>query len=302
MQSKDDVNISEVCQQTGVAAVTLRAWERRYGIIKPKRTPKGHRLYTQANIEEIKQIVNWLNRGVAISKVAELLIAGESPSQLRSKDESWQQLQQEVLSTLAALKQRSLNSLFEKLSKLMPFANLCENIYQPLLPQLMARWQSKPLGYQLEQQLWQQCWQRQITVLTWRADKQKPRANCCLVNLGTQDLALDYWLFYAFLVQSGIQVDAINQIDDLSALPRLRKALDHPLIIFGDNKIVPREIEQIVKTEVLSHKATIVIGRVADIHQDTFTNMAIDHVGGDAITCWKSTDYQSWIERVISKK
>jgi DNA-binding transcriptional MerR regulator len=301
MQSKDDVNISEVCQQTGVAAVTLRAWERRYGIIKPKRTPKGHRLYTPANIEEIKQIVNWLNRGVAISKVAELLIAGETPSQVGSKDESWQQLQQEVLSTLIALKQRSLNGLFEKLSKSMPFTNLCENIYQPLLHQLMARWQSKPLGYQLEQQLWQQCWQRQITVLTWRADKQKSRANCCLVNLDRQDSALDYWLFYALLLQSGIQVDAINQVDDLSALPRLRNSLDHPLIIFGDNKIVTREIEQVVKTKVLSHKDTIVIGRVADIHQDVFTNMAIDHVGGDAITCWQSACYQSWIERVISK-
>ena len=155
MQSKDDVNIGEVCQQTGVAAVTLRAWERRYGIIKPKRTPKGHRLYTPANIEEIKQIVNWLNRGVAISKVAELIIAGKTLPKDSPKDESWQQLQQEVLSTLIALEQRSLNRLFEKLGKSMPFVNLCENIYQPLLSQLSARWQAKPLGYQLEQQLCQ---------------------------------------------------------------------------------------------------------------------------------------------------
>ena len=50
MQSKNEINISEVCQQTGVAAVTLRAWERRYGLIKPKRTPKGHRLFSQPTI------------------------------------------------------------------------------------------------------------------------------------------------------------------------------------------------------------------------------------------------------------
>ena len=29
---------------TGVHSVTLRAWERRYGLITPQRTPKGHRL------------------------------------------------------------------------------------------------------------------------------------------------------------------------------------------------------------------------------------------------------------------
>jgi DNA-binding transcriptional MerR regulator len=56
MPSGNDVNISEVCQKTGVAAVTLRTWERRYALIKPKRTPKNHRLYCRANIEQIRQL------------------------------------------------------------------------------------------------------------------------------------------------------------------------------------------------------------------------------------------------------
>ncbi|MDX1336249.1 MAG: MerR family DNA-binding transcriptional regulator, partial [Gammaproteobacteria bacterium] len=33
--------IRTVTDQTGVHPVTLRAWERRYGLIKPERTPKG---------------------------------------------------------------------------------------------------------------------------------------------------------------------------------------------------------------------------------------------------------------------
>ena len=36
--------IRVVSQRTGVNSVTLRAWERRYGLLKPLRTPKGHRL------------------------------------------------------------------------------------------------------------------------------------------------------------------------------------------------------------------------------------------------------------------
>ena len=35
--------IREVSRLTGVNSVTLRAWERRYGLIRPQRTPKGHR-------------------------------------------------------------------------------------------------------------------------------------------------------------------------------------------------------------------------------------------------------------------
>lgn len=302
MKSKEYVNISEVSQETGVAAVTLRAWERRYGLIKPQRTPKGHRLYSEADIAEIRQIVSWLNRGVTISKVAALLSTIEATVQVSEDDESWQQVQQELLSTLIELKQRSLNPLLDKLNKSMPFISLCEKVYQPLSRQLMTRWQSEPLGHQLEKQLWQQCWQRQITVMTLRADKQKPRAHCWLVNLDNRLTTLDYWLFYGLLLQSGIQINAVNQLDDLNALPRLKQSLEQPLIIFGSNRISIREIDQLNKTKTFRHEDMIAIGPIADIHQGAFTNMAIAHVGGDASTCWQSENYQSWAKRMTSKQ
>ena len=49
--------IREVARSTGINAVTLRAWERRYGLIVPYRTPKGHRLYSPANLERIHAIL-----------------------------------------------------------------------------------------------------------------------------------------------------------------------------------------------------------------------------------------------------
>ena len=47
--------IRTVANLTGVNAVTLRAWERRHGLIKPVRTPSGHRLYGHEHIESIHQ-------------------------------------------------------------------------------------------------------------------------------------------------------------------------------------------------------------------------------------------------------
>jgi len=65
--------IREVARLTGVNAVTLRAWERRYGLIVPARTAKGHRLYEAAHIQRIRDILIWLNRGVAVSQIKPLL-------------------------------------------------------------------------------------------------------------------------------------------------------------------------------------------------------------------------------------
>lgn len=58
--------IREVARQTGVNAITLRAWERRYGLVVPQRTPKGHRLYSAEHVQRIMAILTWLNRGVAV--------------------------------------------------------------------------------------------------------------------------------------------------------------------------------------------------------------------------------------------
>src|SRR5262245_25299723 len=65
--------IREVSRVTGINPVTLRAWERRYGLVIPSRTESGHRLYTLADIERVREILGWIERGVAVSKVAGLL-------------------------------------------------------------------------------------------------------------------------------------------------------------------------------------------------------------------------------------
>lgn len=65
--------ISEVSRITGVNSITLRAWERRYGLIEPIRTPSGHRLYTKEHIDRIIQAKALNDTGIPISQVKPLL-------------------------------------------------------------------------------------------------------------------------------------------------------------------------------------------------------------------------------------
>ena len=65
--------IRTVANLTGINPVTLRAWERRYNLITPQRTPKGHRLYTEDDVELIKQVLELLDQGISISQVKPLL-------------------------------------------------------------------------------------------------------------------------------------------------------------------------------------------------------------------------------------
>lgn len=65
-------NLKAVLKETGLAADTLRAWERRYGLPMPDRTPGGHRLYSQRDIEIIKWLMAKQREGLSISHAVDL--------------------------------------------------------------------------------------------------------------------------------------------------------------------------------------------------------------------------------------
>ena len=76
-------NLKAVIKETGIAADTLRAWERRYGLPMPDRTPGGHRLYSQRDIEIIKWLMAKQGEGLSISRAVdmwnELTASGQDP-------------------------------------------------------------------------------------------------------------------------------------------------------------------------------------------------------------------------------
>ena len=76
-------NLKVVLKETGLAADTLRAWERRYGLPVPQRTAGGHRLYSQRDIETIKWLIKRQADGLSISRAVDmyndLLASGSDP-------------------------------------------------------------------------------------------------------------------------------------------------------------------------------------------------------------------------------
>lgn len=76
-------NLKVVLKETGIAADTLRAWERRYGLPMPHRSAGGHRLYSQRDIETIRWLIKRQEEGLSISRAVDLwneqLASGTDP-------------------------------------------------------------------------------------------------------------------------------------------------------------------------------------------------------------------------------
>ncbi|MCO7224905.1 MerR family transcriptional regulator [Pleionea sp. CnH1-48] len=91
--------IRELSAKTHVNSVTLRAWERRYGLLKPKRTAKGHRLYSETDVQRVAKILYWTQRGVPVSKVKALLAESEETQSHETDTEEahlWSQQQSKL--------------------------------------------------------------------------------------------------------------------------------------------------------------------------------------------------------------
>ncbi len=65
-------HIKEIEQLSGIKAHTLRIWEKRYGIIEPKRTKTNIRYYTDEDLKKVLNISLLNKSGYKISKIAKL--------------------------------------------------------------------------------------------------------------------------------------------------------------------------------------------------------------------------------------
>lgn len=61
--------IKTVCAQTGIRAVTLRAWERRHEVLNPHRSNNRYRLYSERDVAILRWVKNRVDDGIAISNV-----------------------------------------------------------------------------------------------------------------------------------------------------------------------------------------------------------------------------------------
>ena len=62
--------IHEVAELTGLAAARLRAWERRYAVVRPRRMPNGYRIYTGDQVALLRAIARLVGEGERIGDLA----------------------------------------------------------------------------------------------------------------------------------------------------------------------------------------------------------------------------------------
>jgi DNA-binding transcriptional MerR regulator/methanogenic corrinoid protein MtbC1 len=70
--------VSWVSQQLGLAPGTLRAWEQRYGIVRPTRSEGGYRLYDDNDLDTLQAMADLVAAGMQPAQAADEIRSGRS--------------------------------------------------------------------------------------------------------------------------------------------------------------------------------------------------------------------------------
>ncbi len=163
-------NLKAVLQETNIAADTLRAWERRYGLPMPERTEGGHRLYSQYDIETIKWLLARQTEGLSISRAVDLWkekiaskidpLAGFSPSTLislqttpaiyTSPDTNLDSLRAQWIQACLSFSETNAEQILNQAFSMFPVEAVCMEVLQKGLSEFGGLWYTNRASVQQE--------------------------------------------------------------------------------------------------------------------------------------------------------
>lgn len=279
--------IREVSRLTGVNPVTLRAWERRYGLIQPKRTESGHRLYAMADIERVHSVLAWLDRGVAVSKVGKILartaplqaLSHLIPNELVQAD--YAQWQEQVKAAVSAFDEVQLEQVYGQIFSSYPLTVAFQDILIPLWQQLLQRHEGFGQTSEwlfLDGFLRSRVLQRLLLVRV-----QQPR-RVIVAALNDQCRELDVLLTALFLssVDSAIQVLALGQpFDELTLVCERVKP---QALVLVSNHAPAHELPRRLNRLAMSLDCQLMLaGDASDLAQESLDGSSIGCLGSEGM-------------------
>jgi methanogenic corrinoid protein MtbC1 len=175
-------NIKAVSRLVGLLPVTLRAWERRYGMPHPDRGEQGYRLYSEYDVRTLRWLKAQTESGLSIRRaveyLAELRTAGQDPAvepsyqmQLPPRpvslaaSSSLQSLADKLLDALLHFDEPAAMELMRRAFALYSVDQVLMEVVQPTLVTLGDAWHRGELPIAVEHYATQFCMQHLMSMM-----------------------------------------------------------------------------------------------------------------------------------------
>lgn len=128
--------IGELSRRVGVSPDVLRAWERRYGVLRPTRTAGGFRLYSAADERRVRQMLALQERGLSPAVAARTADAEDADFGRGGAEE----IQQALADALSRFDEAAANRAFDRALATLTLDTLLCDVVLDYLADLGDRW------------------------------------------------------------------------------------------------------------------------------------------------------------------
>src|SRR4051812_2764781 len=136
------LRIGELSKRSGVSTDLLRAWERRYGLLRPSRSSGGLRLYSLADLERVRQMRRHLDDGLAAAEAAALAAGSRNAGGAGEAAVPLDEARRELAAALDAFDEPRAQAVLDRLLAVASLDLFLNEIVLPYLRELGDRWRS----------------------------------------------------------------------------------------------------------------------------------------------------------------
>jgi len=128
------LRIGELSKRVGVSPELLRAWETRYGLVDPERTPGGLRLYSEEDERRVREMRRQIAAGLSAAEAARVALRASAPPL------SVERLLSDLDRTLTALDEPAAQATLDRTFDLLELETALAQVVLPFLHDLGERW------------------------------------------------------------------------------------------------------------------------------------------------------------------
>jgi MerR family transcriptional regulator, light-induced transcriptional regulator len=132
------LRIGELSRRSGVSPDLLRAWERRYGLLRPSRSAGGLRLYSQDDLARVQAMQQQLAAGLAAAEAAAAATKQTNPAQTTNEPTS---ARGELDAALLAFDETRSHATLDALIARFSLDTVLSEVVLPYLHTLGERWE-----------------------------------------------------------------------------------------------------------------------------------------------------------------
>jgi MerR family transcriptional regulator, light-induced transcriptional regulator len=138
------LRIGQLAKRTGVSPELLRAWEQRYGLLQPTRTPGGFRLYSAADEARVQRMQSLVADGLAAAQAARLVLSGGQPAPhtVSASATTLEDAAANLTASLDRLDEQAANTALDRLFSAYTVETALQDVVLPYLHRLGERWEA----------------------------------------------------------------------------------------------------------------------------------------------------------------